>query len=89
MPNLKFVYIIFTVLAIFAFTAPQQAGAAIIPSLNLSYYQNNGSAQITVNADPNAAVQLYYSGAYNGASFLSTLGYTNYAGFHWKNDFIY
>ena len=57
------------------------ANAAIIPSLSLSYVNGN-SVTITVNADPNASIQLYYLSQYNSSpNYTGTLGYTNSSGY--------
>ena len=63
--------IIFVILAGTAFSV----SASVIPTLSLSYYPNNNSVQVTVYADPNAAVQLYSS------SFIGIVGYTNANGY--------
>jgi hypothetical protein len=54
------------------------AKAAIVPTLSLSYILNNNLVSISVYADPNAAVQLYYL---NNSSFIGTVGYTNNSGY--------
>jgi hypothetical protein len=77
-----------TILAAIVFLAltgvffPVRAG--IVPVLSLSYYQPTNSVQITVNADPDASVQLYYNSyQYNSGTFLATIGYTdNYGNFY-------
>ncbi len=56
------------------------ANAAIMPSLNLSYLANN-TVQVTVYANPNASIQLYYTNQYSSASFYGTLGITDYSGY--------
>jgi len=55
--------------------------AAISPSLSFSYYPNSSSEQVTIYADPNAPIQLYYLYQYSNPTFAGTIGYTDYNGY--------